>query len=65
MVFETVVQDVFLAPLALALWALFWAHWFKLDNMRKIARITWTLTAVLMIGMSLVRAPLFGTVVPP
>jgi hypothetical protein len=59
------VQDIFLAPLALALWALFWAHWFKLDNMRKIARITWTLTAVLMIGMSLIRAPLFGRVIPP
>jgi hypothetical protein len=65
MVFETVVQDIFLAPLALALWALFWAYWFKLDNMRRIARITWTLTGVLMVGMSLVRAPLFGRVIPP
>ena len=65
MVFETVIQDVILSPLALGLWALFWAHWFKLDNMSRIARVTWTLTAVLMVGMSLVRAPLFGRVIPP
>jgi hypothetical protein len=65
MVFETVAQDVILGPLALGLWALFWAYWFKLDHMRRIARIAWTLTAVLAIGMSLIRAPLFGRVIPP
>jgi hypothetical protein len=65
LVFETVIQDIVLAPLALGLWALFWAHWFKLDNIGRIARITWTLTGFLMIGMSLVRAPLFGRVIPP
>jgi len=64
MVVETLILDVFLAPLALALWALFWAHWFKLGDIRRIARITWTLTVLLMIGVSLVRPPLFGRVIP-
>ena len=61
---EIVLQDVFLAPLTLGLWALFWAYWFKLEGIRKIARITWTLTALSAISMSTVRSPLFGKVVP-
>ncbi len=61
---EMFLQDVVLASLTLGLWALFWAYWFKLENIRKVARITWALTALLMIGMAMVRPPLFGTVVP-
>ena len=64
MVPETLLQDVFLGPLTLGLWALFWAYWFKLERIRKIARITWTLTVLLCIGMSTVRSPLFGRFIP-
>ena len=53
-----------LGPLSLGLWALFWAYWFKLENIRNIARITWTLTVLLCIGMSMVRPPLFGMCIP-
>jgi hypothetical protein len=64
MVPEVFIQDVFLSPLTLGLWALFWAYWFKLEDLRKIARISWTLTALLTVGMSTVRTPVLGKVVP-
>ena len=64
MAFENAFLDDVLSPLTLGLWALFWAYWFKLENIRKIARIAWALTALLMISTSLIRTPLFGRVVP-
>ena len=64
MTFENAFLDDIITPLTLGLWAIFWAFWFKLENIRKIARITWALTALLMIGTSMVRVPLFGRVVP-
>ena len=64
MVSEVFLQDVILSPLTLGLWALFWAHWFRLENMRRIVRITWILIALLAMGMAMIRSPLFGKVVP-
>ncbi len=61
---ETFLQDVILIPLTLGLWALFWAYWFKLDGIPKISRITWTLTALLAIAMSMMRSPLYVYVIP-
>lgn len=61
---QVVFQDVIMAPVTLGLWALFWARWFTLQGFRKIARVTWVLTALLVIGMSTVRPPLFGTLIP-
>ena len=64
MVSEVFLQDVILSPLTLGLWALFWAHWFRLENMRRIVRITWILIALLAMGMAMIRSPLFGKMVP-
>ncbi len=64
MVPETMFIDVFATPLTLALWALFWASWFKLEDIRRIALIVWTLTIVIMVAMATVRPPLFGALVP-
>jgi hypothetical protein len=61
---QEVFQDVIMGPVTLGLWALFWARWFNLQGFRKIARVTWVLTALLVIGMSTVRPPLFGTLIP-
>ncbi len=61
---ENVLLDVILNPLSLALWALFWAYWFNLENIRRIARITWILTILLMLGVAMIRPPLYGYVVP-
>ncbi|MGA3160326.1 MAG: SpoIIE family protein phosphatase [Terracidiphilus sp.] len=62
--FETILLDVVIIPLQLGLWALFWAYWFELQSIRKIARITWVLIALLMIGMAMVRPPLLGATIP-
>lgn len=64
MVPETFLQDVLLTPLTLALWALFWANWFKLEGRGRIARVTWALAAGLMVSVATVRSPLLGRVVP-
>jgi hypothetical protein len=64
MLTEVFFLDVILTPFVLGLWALFWAHWFGLEDIRRVARMTFSLTALLMLGMSLIRAPLFGTVIP-
>jgi hypothetical protein len=62
--FETILLDVIIIPLQLGLWALFWAYWFELQSIGKIARITWTLIALLMIGMAMLRPPLLGSTIP-
>lgn len=64
MVPETVLLDVILTPLTLGLWALFWAYWFKLERIRTITRLAWTLTVLLVLATSTVRAPLYGRLVP-
>ncbi len=61
---ETILLDVIIIPLQLGLWALFWAHWFELKSIRRIARIAWALTALLTIGMALIRPPILGTMIP-
>jgi hypothetical protein len=62
---EIFLLDVLVTPLRLGLWALFWAYWFQLEDMRRIARMTWILTALLAVGMSLIREPLYGWLIPP
>ncbi len=64
MLTETFFLDVIVTPFVLGLWALFWAHWFGLENIRRVARTIVSLTVLLMLGMSLIRDPLFGTVIP-
>ena len=64
MVPEVFAQDVLLLPLILGLWALFWAYWFKLDDIRRIARSAWALIALLVLAMSTVRTPVLGSIVP-
>ena len=64
MVPEVFAQDVLLLPLILGLWALFWAYWFKLDDIRRIARTAWALIALLVLAMSTVRTPVLGSIVP-
>ncbi len=61
---ETILLDVIIIPLQLGLWALFWAYWFDLKSIRRIARIVWALTALLTIGMAMIRPPLLGATIP-
>ena len=62
---EIFLLDVIVTPLRLGIWALFWAYWFQLDDIRRIARATWILTALLAATMSLIREPLYGWIIPP
>jgi hypothetical protein len=64
MVPEVWTLDVLMTPLSLGLWALFWAYWFRLDITRMIARYATILVVLLAFATSLIRAPLFGSVVP-
>lgn len=64
MVSEVWTLDVLMTPLSLGLWALFWAYWFSLDTTRFIARFTAILVVLLAFATSLIRAPLFGSLIP-
>jgi hypothetical protein len=64
MVPETVLLDVVLHPLSLGLWTIFWASWFELENLRRIARFVWILVALLTLGISMLRPPLYGNLIP-
>jgi hypothetical protein len=57
--------DVLSRPISLGLWALFWIYWFDLDDIRRIKRGVWILTGALVLGMAMLRPPLFGSVIPP
>ncbi len=58
------VQDAVLIPASIGLWVLFWAYWFRLDGMARVRRMVWSLVALLGLGMAMLRAPLYGTLVP-
>ncbi len=56
--------DAVLPAAIIALWVLFWAYWFRLDHMNRLHRLVWAFAVPLAIGMAMLRAPLYGTVVP-
>ena len=57
-------EDAVLTPFVIGLWVLFWAYWFRLDGMARLHRIVWSLVVLLGIGIAMLRAPLYGSVVP-
>jgi serine phosphatase RsbU (regulator of sigma subunit) len=64
---EVLLRDLIPGPLAMGLWVLFWAYWFRLDRTGHIARVhrtVWTLVGLLLLGTCMLRAPLYGSVVP-
>jgi hypothetical protein len=56
--------DAVFTPAMIGLWVVFWAYWFRLAGMGRIHRIVWSLVVLLGLGMAMLRAPLYGTVVP-
>jgi Stage II sporulation protein E (SpoIIE)/Beta-galactosidase jelly roll domain len=56
--------DVIAIPLRIGLWVLFWGYWFRLERIRLLHRVVWTLVAVLAIGTAMLRPPLYGQHVP-
>ncbi len=57
-------QDAVLAPATYGLWVLFWAYWFRLDRITRLHRMVWGLVLLLGIGTAMLRAPLYGRLVP-
>jgi Stage II sporulation protein E (SpoIIE) len=57
-------RDVILFPIEIALWIFFWACWFRLDEMKRLRVAVWVLVALLAVGTAMLRAPLYGRLVP-
>jgi Stage II sporulation protein E (SpoIIE) len=57
-------EDAVLTPVTIGLWVVFWAYWFRLTSMSRMHRIVWGLVALLGICIAMLRAPLYGTLVP-
>jgi serine phosphatase RsbU (regulator of sigma subunit) len=64
---EVLLRDLVPGPVAMGLWVLFWGYWFRLDrtgHIGRLHRMVWTLVVLLLLGTSMLRAPLYGSVVP-
>ena len=59
-----ILQDVFINPIRIGLWVIFWGYWFRIGRMTLIHRIVWSLVALTMIGTAMMRAPIYGERVP-
>ena len=57
-------EDAVLMPVTLGLWVLFWAYWFRLEAMARLHRMVWGLVVMLGIATAMLRAPLYGSLVP-
>jgi hypothetical protein len=56
--------EAVLTPAIFGLWVLFWAWWFRLGHVSRLQRVVWSLAALLCIATAMLRAPLYGSVVP-
>jgi hypothetical protein len=57
-------SDVIAKPLQIGLWVLFWGYWFRLDRIRILHRVVWSLVILLALGTAMIRPPLYGAHVP-
>jgi len=56
--------DVIFGPLVISLWILFWAYWFRMGRMVRMQYMVWGFTAALVVTLAMMRAPLYGRVIP-
>ncbi|HEX4020671.1 MAG TPA: SpoIIE family protein phosphatase [Acidobacteriaceae bacterium] len=57
-------RDVVVTPVSIGLWVLFWGYWFRLDHMGRLHRTVWALVLLLAVITAMLRAPLYGNLVP-
>ncbi|HEX4022521.1 MAG TPA: SpoIIE family protein phosphatase [Acidobacteriaceae bacterium] len=57
-------QDAVWTPASIGLWVIFWAYWFRLGGMARVHRIVWSVVVPLGLCTAMLRAPLYGSVVP-
>ena len=58
------VQDAVLSPVYIGLWVIFWTYWFRLERVDRVHRMVWSVVLLLGATMAMLRAPLYGSVVP-
>lgn len=63
-VFQFMLVDVIIAPLTFGMWVVFWGYWFGLDGMARIHRAAWILVSLMVLCVAMLRAPLYGSVIP-
>jgi hypothetical protein len=56
--------DAVLSPLVISLWIVFWAYWFHMGRMVRMHRMVWGFTIALALTVAMMRAPLYGRLVP-
>ena len=58
------ISDALLVPAVIALWIIFWAYWFHMGRMPRMHKMVWGFALSLTITIAMMRAPLYGHVVP-
>jgi hypothetical protein len=61
---DLLLSDAVLSPALIALWVVFWGHWFRLGRMARLNKMVWGMALLLTIDIAMLRAPLFGRVIP-
>ncbi|HEY1581020.1 MAG TPA: SpoIIE family protein phosphatase [Terracidiphilus sp.] len=56
--------DAVLVPAVIALWIVFWAYWFRMGRMPRMHKMVWGFTGALILTMVMLRAPLYGRIIP-
>lgn len=62
--FFFVLSDAVLKPGVIALWIIFWAYWFRMGRMPRQHRMVWGFTIALALVIAMMRAPLYGHLIP-
>jgi hypothetical protein len=57
-------EDAVQLPATIGLWVLFWATWFRIGAIARLHRVVWGLVVILAIATAMLRAPLYGSLVP-
>ncbi len=61
---QVILLDVIINPMRIGLWVIFWGYWFRIVHIHWIRVAVWVLVLLLMIGMAMLRPPLYGQTVP-
>jgi Stage II sporulation protein E (SpoIIE) len=61
---QLLLSDAILNPLIIGLWVIFWAYLFRLGRMPRLHKMVWGFVLASAIIIAMMRAPLFGRVVP-
>jgi Stage II sporulation protein E (SpoIIE)/7TM diverse intracellular signalling len=58
------ISDALLSPAVIGLWVIFWAYWFRMGHMPRMHKMVWGFVAASALTVAMMRAPLYGRVIP-